>query len=103
MRVMEVVVGFVACAGAILLAKRGGKSMRSAIGWTARKSGWVASRVRASLHETAAVAREQYERGRVEAMTEAALARGNGPLPVANGAVGARASSEPSATTTTTV
>jgi hypothetical protein len=41
--------------------------MASAIGWSARKSGWVAGRVRSSLSETAQEARTQYERGRQEA------------------------------------
>jgi hypothetical protein len=92
---MEVVLGFVAAAGAYWIAKRGGKSVRSAVGWTARKSGWVASRVRASLHETAAVAREQYERGRVEATAATELARVNGaPLPATNGSEGVHASRE---------
>jgi hypothetical protein len=64
---MEVVMGLVVGAGALLLAKRGRKAMTSAIGWTARKGGWVAGRVRSSLSDTAQIAREQYQRGRMDA------------------------------------
>jgi hypothetical protein len=70
---MEVVMGLVLGAGALLLAKRGRKAVASTIGWTARKSGWVAGRVRSSLHEATQIARDQYERGRLDA------ARGRAP------------------------
>jgi hypothetical protein len=67
---MEVVMGLALGAGALLLVKRGRPMFRAAVGWTARKSGWIASRVQESIKSTRAVAREEYERGRAEATAE---------------------------------
>ena len=74
-----VLLGLALGAGALYVAKRGRGAMQSAVGWTARKSGWLASRVRSSLDETRAVAREQYERGRKEASSKPAT--GASPVP----------------------
>jgi hypothetical protein len=76
-----VLLGMALGAGAIYLAKRGRKVTHSAVGWTARKTGWIAGRVRSSLDEARAVARAQYERGRQEASTTPAISapsKGNG-------------------------
>jgi hypothetical protein len=70
-------------AGAIYFAKRGRSATHSAVGWTARKTGWIAGRVRSSLDEARAVARSQYERGRQEANTTPAISapsKGNGSV-----------------------
>jgi hypothetical protein len=62
-----VLVGLALGGGALYLVKRGRGVVHATVGWTARKTGWLASRVRLSIDETRAVAREQYERGRREA------------------------------------
>lgn len=56
-------VGLAVGAGA-WLARRSGLTGRVAVGFVARKSGFVAGRVRAEIAATQAIAREQYERGR---------------------------------------
>ena len=61
-------------AGALLVAKRGRGAIQNAVGWTARKGGWLAGRVRTSLDETRTVARAQFERGRVESAAGARVA-----------------------------
>ena len=61
-------------AGALFVAKRGRGAVKSAVGWTARQSGWLAGRVRTSLDETRTVARAQFERGRVESAGGARIA-----------------------------
>jgi hypothetical protein len=69
---MEVVLlGLALGAGALFFAKRGRPVAKAAVGWTARKTGFIASRVQASIDRTKAVAREEYERGRAEAWKEA--------------------------------
>jgi hypothetical protein len=75
---MEVVFGLAVGAGVLYFAKRGGTAVRGVVGWTARKTGWIASRVRTSVDETRAVAREQYERGRAEAKSDPVRVTTNG-------------------------
>lgn len=69
-----VLLGLALGAGALYVVKRGRGAMQKAVGWTARRTGWIASRVRSSLDETKAVAREQYERGRLEASANPVIA-----------------------------
>ena len=64
-------------AGALYVAKRGRGAVQHAVGWTARKGGWLAGRVRTSLDETRATARAQFERGRIESVAAA-----RAPLPL---------------------
>lgn len=48
-------------------AKRRGQAMKAkatAVGWTARQTGWLAGQVRLSIDKAKAEARTQYERGR---------------------------------------
>jgi hypothetical protein len=83
-----VLLGLALGAGAVYLAKRGRGAMHSALGWTARKTGWVAGRVRSSLDEARTVARAQYEQGRLEASATPVISP---PSPKENG--GAHANS----------
>jgi hypothetical protein len=69
---MEVLMGLALGAGALLFARRGRAVVRSAVGWTARRSGWVATRVQSSIERTRALAREEYERGRRDAIARVA-------------------------------
>jgi hypothetical protein len=75
---MEVLMGLALGVGVLVLAKRGRGAVKSAVGWTARRSGWVASRVRSSLDRTRAHARDEFERGRQEAMAAPQETPGNG-------------------------
>jgi hypothetical protein len=75
---MEVFMGLALGAGALLLAKKGRPMVRAAVGWTARKSGWIASRVRASVDDAKAVARDEFARGRAEALAKTERASTNG-------------------------
>jgi hypothetical protein len=61
-----VILAIVLGTGAFYVAKQGRGAMRSAVGWSARQMGWLASQVKSSLDETRDVARAQYERGRVD-------------------------------------
>jgi hypothetical protein len=92
---MEVVMGLALGAGALLLVKKGRPIVKGAVGWTARKTGWVASRVRASIDRTRQVARAEFERGRAEALAEAERANSNG---TGNGAARAPVASTTSPT-----
>jgi hypothetical protein len=73
---MEVVMGLALGAGALLLAKRGRPAVRKAVGWAARKTGWIAGRVRTSIDEAKTMAREEFERGRADAKSEPARSNG---------------------------
>lgn len=72
-------------AGALFVAKRGRGALQGAVGWSARKGGWLAGRVRMSLDETSALARAEFERGRRES---AAAPRGTLPLSEGEGTGG---------------
>lgn len=61
---MEGIIIFALGAGAVLVAQRGRKRAKSAIGWVARQSGWVVSRVRSDIDTAKRVAREEFERAR---------------------------------------
>ncbi len=72
---MEVLLGYLLGVGTfVAIAKRGAEA-RGAVAWTARQVGALSGRVAKSLEETAKVAREEYERGRVEQL-EKPLAEG---------------------------
>jgi hypothetical protein len=75
---MEVIMGLALGAGALLLVKKGRPMVRAAVGWTARKSGWIASRVKASVDDAKAMARDEYARGRAEALAVSEHALSNG-------------------------
>jgi hypothetical protein len=75
---MEVVMGLALGAGALLFVKKARPMIRRAVGWTARKSGWIASRVKASVDDAKAVARDEFARGRAEALAASERASANG-------------------------
>ena len=79
-----VLLGIALGAGALYVARQGRGAMHAAVGWTARKSGWLASRVRSTIDETRAVARAQYERGRNEAIAKP-LPTSAVPIALSNG------------------
>jgi hypothetical protein len=51
-------------AGAILLARNGRARAKSAIGWVARQSGWLAGRIRSDIDSAQRLARDEFVRQR---------------------------------------
>lgn len=48
----------------MLAAQRGRKHAKKAVGWVARQSGWLVSRVRTEIDTARKVARDEFERAR---------------------------------------
>lgn len=63
---MEGIIIFALGAGAAVLARRGRKPVKSAIGWVARQSGYIVSRVRGDIDIAKRVARDEFERARAQ-------------------------------------
>ena len=61
---MEGLFLFALGAGAVLAAQRGRKHAKKAVGWVARQSGWLVSRVRSEIDTARQVARDEFERAR---------------------------------------
>ena len=68
-----VIVAFALGAGAVAAVKHGRRALRSAVGWTAEKTGYITGRGSETLAEARRVARERYELGKdVDGRTEIA-------------------------------
>jgi len=63
---MEVLLGYLLGVGTVITIARRGDSARGAVAWTARHVGAFSSKVSAALDHTARIAREEYEKGRVD-------------------------------------
>ncbi len=63
---MEVLLGYLLGIGTVVTIARRGSGTRSAVAWTARHVGALSAKVSHALDHAAQVAREEYEKGRVE-------------------------------------
>jgi hypothetical protein len=63
-KVVEGLVIFALGAGTVWVAQHGRKQAKDAVGWIARQSGWVLSRVRSDIATARRVAREEFKRAR---------------------------------------
>ncbi len=61
---MEGLILFALGAGSVFVAQRGRKHAKKAVGWVARQSGWLVSRVRSEIDTARKVARDEFERAR---------------------------------------
>jgi hypothetical protein len=78
---MEVVLMVLALgAGGVYAVKRGRKGLRSAVGWTAEKAGFITGRLQETLAETTQIAKTRYEEG-LAAIRDDKQARGETPSP----------------------
>ena len=63
---MEVLLGYLLGIGTVVAIARRGDTARNAVAWTARHVGALSGKVSTALEHTARVARQEFEKGRVE-------------------------------------
>jgi hypothetical protein len=61
---MEGLIIFALGAGAVLVAQRGRKQAKDAVGWIARQSGWLVGRIRTDIDAARKIARDEFSRAR---------------------------------------
>jgi hypothetical protein len=62
--VVESLFIFALGAGTVWVAQKGRKQAKDAVGWIARQSGWIASRVRSDIAAARRVAHDEFKRAR---------------------------------------